>query len=392
MVMALQRQIEFLPEVLSEAVAWRRHLHKHPELAFQERNTADFIASKLAQFGLVVHGGLSGTGVVGTLSRGTSRQAIAIRADMDALSMEEKTGVPHSSATKGVMHACGHDGHVAMALTAARFCTQLPNLDGTVHFIFQPAEENEGGAERMVNDGLFRQFPCQSVYALHNWPDLPLGTCIARDGAMMAAFAVFEIEVTGTGCHSAMPHQGTDVLLAASHIVSAVQSIVSRNVDPTKCGVVSVTQIHGGSAWNVIPDTCVLRGSVRCLDDEVSHLIERKLGEIARMTGASFGCKAEMRFDRRSPATINDPTAASLIRSIAAAPPLNLDVVDGSPSMASEDFAFMLQEVPGCYFWLGSGQSGQQALHSPNYDFNDALLPIGASLWVQLVRSCFIAS
>lgn len=227
------------PEVISEAVAWRRHLHQHPELANQERQTADFVARQLSGFGLKVHQGLGGTGVVGTLSRGTSGRAIGIRTDMDALPIHEANDVPYASAHPGVMHACGHDGHVAIALAAARACADLDNLDGTVHFIFQPAEEGEGGARRMIEDGLFKKFPCDAVYALHNWPALPLGTCAVRDGAMLAASEVFEVVISGKGCHGAMSHQGVDPIVAASHLACALQSIASRNVDPLAAAIVS---------------------------------------------------------------------------------------------------------------------------------------------------------
>lgn len=250
-------------DVIAEAVSWRHHLHQHPELAFHETRTADFVASQLGQFGLAVHRGLAGTGVVGTLSRGTSRRTISIRADMDALPIQEQSSAGHASCTPGTMHACGHDGHVAMALAAARICSRLPDLDGTAHFIFQPAEENEGGGRRMMEEGLFRVFPCDAVYALHNWPALPLGTCVALDGPMMAALGSFEIVVSGRGCHGAMPHEGVDSILAACQLVSALQSVVSRNVDPLQASVVSATQIHGGDTWNVVPDNCIIRGTTR---------------------------------------------------------------------------------------------------------------------------------
>lgn len=376
-------------ELIAEAVTWRHHLHQHPELAYQEHTTAEFIASQLARFGLSVHGGLAGTGVVGTLTRGTSRRTIAIRADMDALPIEETSGVPYASCHKGVMHACGHDGHVAIALAAARTCSQLANLDGTVHFVFQPAEENEGGAKRMVEEGLFRRFPCDAIYALHNWPTLPLGTCVARDDAMMAALALFEIELSGRGCHGAMPHEGSDVLLSASHIVTALQSIASRNIDSMKAAVISVTQLHGGSTWNVIPSTCIIRGTTRCFDDETSDLLEKRIAEIATGVATSLSCEASVRYERRMPVTVNAPAEAARIRDLAQAPPLNLSVVAASPSMASEDFAYMLQAVPGCYFWLGSAKPGNTfGLHSPSFDFNDDLLPLGVSFWISLVQHC----
>lgn len=373
-------------DVVSEAISWRRDFHAHPELAFNERKTADFVATQLKAWGLVVHEGLGGTGVVGTLSRGTSRRSIAIRADMDALPIEEHTGVPHASSTRGIMHACGHDGHVAMALAAARVCVGLNNLDGTVHFIFQPAEEGAGGARRMIDDGLFRLFPCDAVYALHNWPGLPLGTCVARDGPMMAAFAAFEIVVSGRGCHGAMPHEGSDAVLAACQLVCALQSIVSRNIDPLQAAVVSATQIRAGETFNVIPDSCTIRGTTRWFDSRVGDRLEQRMTDLSKAVALAFGCDVELRYDRRFAATINDPAAAGLVRAVASSVP-GLRVIDADPSMGSEDFADMLQAVPGCYLWLGGGKAGGSfGLHSPRYDFNDEMVPLGIALWTSLVR------
>lgn len=375
------------PDLIAEAVAWRRHLHKQPELAYEERQTSDFVALQLGQFGLKVHRGLAGTGVVGTLTRGTSRRTIGIRADMDALRIQEQSGAAHASCVPGVMHACGHDGHVAMALAAARVCARLPDLDGTVHFIFQPAEEGAAGARKMIEDGLFKLFPCDAVYGLHNWPALPLGSYAVRDGAMMAANARFEMVIRGRGCHAAMPHEGTDAILAGCHLVSALQSIVSRNIDPLDAAIVSATQIHGGGAYNVIPDACTIRGTVRWFNSQVGDRLEGRLAELSRSIATGFGCEVQLRYERGYPATINDRDAANFVREVAGMSPLNLTLVDAPPTMGSEDFSFMLQAQPGCYFWLGAGRSENNfGLHSPQYDFNDALLPIGAGLWVSLVR------
>ncbi len=374
-------------DLLAEALSWRHHLHRHPELAFGERQTADFVASQLERFGLKVHRGLAGTGVVGTLTRGTGRRSIGIRADMDALPIREESGAPHISSVPGVMHACGHDGHTAIALAAARICSTLPDLDGTVHFIFQPAEENEGGGRRMVEEGLFKAFPCDGVYALHNWPGLPVGTCVARNGPMMAAFGTFEIAIRGRGAHGAMPHAGIDAILAATQVVSALQSIVSRNVDPLQSAVVSVTQIRGGDTWNVLPDECIIRGTTRWYEDEVGDCIEQRMAQLANSVAAGFGCTARIGYERRYPATINDPGSARLIRDIAAG--IRLSVVDAAPTMGAEDFAYMLRAVPGCYVWLGAARPGDNpGLHSARYDFNDAALPAGIELWVSLVRRC----
>jgi amidohydrolase len=374
-------------DILAEALSWRHHLHRHPELAFGERETSDFVATQLERFGLKVHRGLAGTGVVGTLRRGTGRRSIGIRADMDALPVREESGAPHISRVPGVMHACGHDGHTAIALAAAGICSALPDLDGIVHFIFQPAEENEGGGRRMVEEGLFKSFPCDSVYALHNWPGLPVGTCVARDGPMMAAFGTFEIGIRGRGAHGAMPHAGTDAILAATQLVCALQSIVSRNVDPLQSAVVSVTQIRGGDTWNVLPDECLIRGTTRWYEDRVGDCIEERMTQLAHSIAAGFGATARILYERRYPATINDPASAGLVRDVAARVPLS--VIDSPPTMGAEDFAYMLRAVPGCYLWLGAARAGENpGLHSARYDFNDEVLPAGVELWVSLVRRC----
>jgi amidohydrolase len=374
-------------DLLAEAMSWRHQLHRHPELAFGEKQTADFVAARLDRFGLKVHRGLAGTGVVGTLTRGTSRRSIGIRADMDALPIREESGAPHASSVEGVMHACGHDGHTAIALAAARLCAELPDLDGTVHFIFQPAEENEGGGRRMVEEGLFESFHCDSIYALHNWPGLPVGACVARDGPMMAAFGTFEIIIRGRGAHGAMPHAGNDAILTAAQVVSALQSIVSRNVDPLLSAVVSVTQIRGGDTWNVLPDECLIRGTTRWYEDGVGDRIEQGITQLANSIAAGFGCTARVSYQRRYPATINDNACAGIVREVAREN--GLTVIDAPPTMGAEDFAYMLRVVPGCYLWLGAARAGENpGLHSARYDFNDEALPAGVGLWVSLVRRC----
>jgi hippurate hydrolase len=374
------------PELLATAVSWRQHLHRHPELSYDERQTSDFIAARLGEFGLAVHRGLAVTGVVGTLSRGTSRRTIAIRADMDALPLTERSGVAHLSSVAGVMHACGHDGHVAMALAAACACARRSDIDGTVHFIFQPAEEGQAGARRMIDEGLFRLFPCDAVYALHNWPALPVGACVARDGAMMAANAVFEILIRGRGCHGAMPHEGTDSIVAGCQLVCALQSVVSRNIDPQMAAVISATQIHAGDAHNVIPDSCLIRGTARWFENGVGDILERRIIELSGAIATALGCEGEVSYERRYPATVNDATIARVVRDIANSPRTHLTVVNAEPSMASEDFAFMLQAVPGCYLWLGAARAHENpGLHSSRYDFNDDVLPLGAALWTSLV-------
>jgi len=378
----------FSCEAIDEAVAWRRELHAMPELAFQEHRTSAFVAERLASFGLKVSTGLGGTGVVATLSRGTSRRAIGLRADMDALAIHEATGLTYASKNVGRMHACGHDGHTAMLLAAAKRLAASESLDGTVHFVFQPAEENEGGAERMVADGLFRDFPMEAIFGMHNWPALPLGRAGLTTGAMMAAFGIFEITVTGRGAHGAMPHQGADPVACVFQIGSALQTIASRNVSPMSSAVVSVTTVHGGDAWNVIPDACRMSGTVRWFAPEVGDLIETRLKAIVHGIAEAMGCSATIDYQRRYPATINDATEARFLQGVVRemAPALVLEE-EIEPSMGAEDFAFMLREKPGAYVWVGQGRDGDNpGLHSPRYDFNDAALPIGAALWVRLAE------
>lgn len=378
------------PDIVAEAVSWRRHLHRHPELAFNEHQTSAFIVAQLERFGLKVHHGLAGTGVVGTLSRGTSSRAIGIRADMDALPIDEQSGVAYASSTKGVMHACGHDGHVAIALAAARICAALPDLDGTVHFIFQPAEEGGGGAKRMIEEGLFTKFPCDAIYGLHNQPLLPLGSCVAHDGIMLAASAQFDIEITGRGCHGGRPHQGIDPVLATCQLVSSLQSIVSRNVDPVETGVVSVTKIRAGEGFNVIPDRCHIGGTARWLQSSAGDIIERRVKQLSASIAAGFGCEAKVNYERRYAATVNNPAAARFVREIASRIP-KLTVENFPPTTGAEDFSEMLARVPGCFMFLGGARAGTDAgLHSARYDFNDDLVSLGTTLWVALIRASLV--
>ena len=384
----------FSCDEIDEAVAWRRELHQMPELAFQEHRTAAFVAERLASFGLKVTTGIGGTGVVATLSRGTSSRAIGLRADMDALAIHEATGLTYASKNVGRMHACGHDGHTAMLLAAARTLAKSDEIDGTVHFVFQPAEENEGGAERMIADGLFRDFPVEAIFGMHNWPAMPIGRAGLTTGAMMAAFGIFEIEVKGKGAHGAMPHQGVDPVACVFQIGSALQTIASRNVSPMSSAVVSVTTVHGGDAWNVIPDAVKMSGTVRWFDPAIGDLIETRVKSIVHGIAAAMGCEATIDYQRRYPATINDAKEARFVQGVvrSMAPALILDE-DIEPSMGAEDFAFMLLEKPGAYVWVGQGRgTGDAGLHSPRYDFNDAALPIGASLWVRLAEERLKAS
>ena len=370
-----------------EMRAWRRDLHAHPETAFEEHRTAEFVADKLASFGIEVVRGLAGTGVVGVLKGGSEGgRSVGLRADMDALDIHEQTNRPYASSTPGKMHACGHDGHTTMLLGAARYLAETRDFAGTAYFIFQPAEENEAGGRVMVGDGLFERFPMEAVYGLHNWPGLPAGRFAVREGPMMAANDMFEIAVTGHGSHAAMPHQGIDAVVIAAHIITGIQTIASRNVDPLAALVVSVTQVHGGDAWNVIPEQVVLRGSVRSFAPEVQDLAEANIARIAKGVAAAHGAEVTMSYQRRYPATVNSEAETRHAAHIAALVDETGDVIENvAPSMASEDFAFMLQARPGSYIWLGAGETHPN-LHSPHYDFNDDLLPIGASYWARLVE------
>ncbi len=377
---------------ITELTKIRRDIHAHPELAFQEKRTADIVARELAAYGLEVHRGLAQTGVVGVLRKGSSQRAIGLRADMDALPLEEKSQLAHRSTHRGRMHACGHDGHTALLLGAARYLAenqQQIDFDGTVYFIFQPAEEAEGGAEIMIEDGLFRQFPMDAVYGLHNWPGIPAGEMAIMPGPVMAGTCAFEIKVRGHGCHAAMPNQGVDTLVVASQLVLALQSVVSRNLHPCESAVVSVTQIHGGEAFNIIPDDAVLRGTIRTFKPEVQTLVEQTIERLCSGIANAFGARIDAHFDLRYPPTVNSATETALCRRTAEAL-LGEDKVrkDELPSMGAEDFAFMLREKPGCYVWLGNGPGTDGcSLHNPHYDFNDDVLIYGISYWVRLVES-----
>ncbi|MDE1570174.1 M20 aminoacylase family protein [Aquabacter sediminis] len=372
-------------EEIADAVAWRRALHRIPELAYDEHQTSAFVADKLRSFGLEVETGLGGTGVVATLKRGNSDRVIGLRADMDALAITEATGLDYASQHPGRMHACGHDGHMAMLLAAARHLAKSGRIDGAVRFIFQPAEENEGGARRMIEDGLFERFPVDAVFGMHNWPDLPLGRAGLTTGAMMAAFGIFDITVTGRGAHGAMPHQGADPIACMFQIGTALQTIAARNVSPMASAVVSVTTVHGGDAWNVIPGSCRMTGTVRWFAPAVGDLIETRLKAIVSGVAEAMGCTATIDYQRRYPATINDPQEARFVQDVVrdVSPVLTLDETI-EPSMGAEDFAFMLQERPGAYIWVGQG--GGHGLHSPTYNFNDDALPVGAALWVAIAE------
>jgi hippurate hydrolase len=387
--------MNILPEIAAhvpEMNEWRHHIHAHPETAFEETATAAFVADKLASFGLEVHTGLAKTGVVGVLRGGdganSASNAIGLRADLDALHVHERSGVPYASRNEGRMHACGHDGHTTMLLGAARAMARRKRLDGTVYFIFQPAEENEGGGRVMVEEGLFERFPMRAVYGMHNWPRLPAGTFAMRPGPLMGAYDIFEIVATGKGAHAAMAYTGKDPMLFVAQAINALQTIVARNLHPQDAGVVSVTQVHGGDTWNVIPQEVVLRGTVRTFKREVQDLIEQRIRGIVAGVAATFDMSATVRYERRYPALVNSEaeTQHAIVAATAVVGATNVEI-NPTPEMGSEDFAFMLQAKPGCYVWLGAGRGADTPnIHSPQYDFNDDVLPIGASYWVTLAE------
>jgi amidohydrolase len=370
-----------------EMAEWRHDIHAHPETAFEEQRTSALVAKKLESFGLHVHKGLGRTGVVGTLTAGSGKRAIGLRADMDALHIHEKNAFGHRSQHEGKMHACGHDGHTTMLLGAAKYLAETRNFDGTVHFIFQPAEENEGGGREMVEQGLFDKFPCESVYGMHNWPGMPVGQFGLRPGPMMASFDIFEIELTGRGSHAAMPHTGIDPVVAASALVQALQTITSRNIDPIESAVVTVTQVHAGDTWNVIPDAAVLRGTSRAFNPEVQDLVERRMREICAGIAATYGAQVKVRYERRYPPTVNATRETEICATVLERMVGPENVLRVPPVMGSEDFAFMLQAKAGCYVFVGNGPGeGGCMLHNPHYDFNDEVLPLGASYWANLAE------
>jgi len=383
--------INRIAEFHREMTEWRHDLHAHPELALQETRTSGVVQAKLKAFGVdEIITGMARTGVVGVIrGHGASERAVGLRADMDALPIAEETGAPYASRTPGVMHACGHDGHTTMLLGAAKYLAETRNFDGTVYVIFQPAEENLAGGEIMVKEGLFERCKMDMVFGMHNWPQMPAGTFAWRDGPVMAAVANIEITITGKGAHGAMPHFGIDPVVIASHIVTALQSIVARNIDPMDTAVVSTTQIHAGDTWNVIPQECTLRGTVRTFKKPVQDMIERRIEKIARNVAAGFGAEVtKWRYERRYPATVNSPQETEFAAHAASAL-VGLDNVNRNPTpaMGSEDFAWMLLKRPGCYIWIGNGDGeGSCMVHNPGYDFNDEILPIGASYWATLVE------
>ena len=378
--------------------ALRRDLHAHPELCFEEVRTADLVAQQLHSWGIAVHRGLGTTGVVGTVhgrDGGASGRAVGLRADMDALPMQEFNTFAHTSRHAGKMHACGHDGHTAMLLAAAQHLAQHRDFDGTVHLIFQPAEEGGGGAREMMQDGLFEKFPMQAVFGMHNWPGMAAGSFAVSPGPVMASSNEFKIVITGKGGHAAMPHTGIDPVPIACQLVLALQTIVSRNKKPVDAGVISVTMLHTGEANNVVPDHCELQGTVRTFSLEVLDLIERRMRQVAEHTCAAHEASCSFEFVRNYPPTVNSAPEAAVARRAMEGLVGQAQVLAQEPTMGAEDFAFMLQAVPGAYCFIGNGEGdhrtlghggGPCTLHNPSYDFNDDLIPIGATYWVQLAR------
>ena len=380
---------ELIPSLIPKIAAFRRDIHAHPELAFHETRTADKVAEYLESIGLKVHRGMAKTGVVASLTCGTSRRSIGLRADMDALPLTELNTFPHHSKIPGKMHACGHDGHTAMLLGAAEALTKTRNFDGTVVFIFQPAEEHEGGGRVMVEEGLFDQFPVDMVFGLHNWPGLPVGSIGVTEGPVMAGADRFSITLTGRGGHAAMPHQAADPLVAGAALVQALQTLVSRNTDPQEAAVVSVTRFNAGHADNVIPETAVIGGTVRSLTPEQQDRLEEGMRRVCTGIEATYHVQVELQYSRGYPPTINASDPTFIAREVARL------VVGGDrvlthlkPSMGAEDFAYLSSVVPGCYVWLGNGMGeGGCMLHSPHYDFNDEIIGTGIRYWVRLAEN-----
>ncbi|MGL4317733.1 MAG: M20 aminoacylase family protein [Pseudomonas sp.] len=386
------------PNLIAQTLAWhsefaeiRRQIHQHPELGFEEQHTSQLVAGYLRQWGYAVHEGIGGTGVVGVLQHGNGSKSIGIRADMDALPIHEESGVAHCSQHAGKMHACGHDGHTAILLCAARYLAETRAFDGTLNLIFQPAEETLRGARRMIEDGLFERFPCDAVYALHNMPGLPVGMFVTQAGAMSASSDVVTIRLVGVGGHGAMPHKSKDPVVAAAELVLALQSVVARNVPAGEVGVVTVGSIQAGEAHNVIPDVATLKLSVRATDPQIRALLRQRISRIAEGIALAHDMQLELDYDERIGVLLNTPAETALLQDVARQLVGSQAVLTSVPSgyLGSEDFASMLEVRPGCYIVTGNGNSGPSGcmVHNPGYDFNDQAIPFGASLWVRLVET-----
>ena len=392
-------QHTLLDDIVSELEAirsLRRDIHSHPELGYEEIRTAELVATRLNDWGIALHRGLGKTGVVGIIKSGSSDRAIGLRADMDALPIHEQNAFAHASKVPGKMHACGHDGHTAMLLAAAQYLAKHRKFDGTVYLIFQPAEEGGGGADAMIRDGLFQLFPMQQVFGMHNWPGLPVGQFAISPGPVMAAFDTFSIVIRGKGCHAALPHFGLDPVPVAAQIILAFQTILTRSANPLDAGVLSVTTVHIGNAKNVISDSCELTGTLRTFSIELMELMQRRMREIVQHTCSAFGMESDIEFTKGYPATVNYQLETALSREVMRAIVGDHGIVEQPKVMGSEDFAFMLQQIPGSYCFIGNGQgdhrcvghgAGPCMLHNASYDFNDDVLALGATYWVRLVET-----
>lgn len=378
--------MDSITQLKNEMISWRHYIHSHPETAFEETNTTQFIIEKLKSFGISeLYTDFAPTGVVGIIKGNKEGRMIALRADIDALDITEENNIDYCSTIHGKMHACGHDGHTATLLGTAKYLSEHRDFAGTVVVIFQPAEENEGGARVMVENGLFERFPIQAVYGIHNQPNMKLNHFYVTHGPMMASYDVFEIKITGVGAHAAAPHLSKDTILTATQIVNGLQSIVSRNADPLSALVVSVTQIHSGDTWNVIPQQAVIRGTVRTFDAQVQDMAENRIKQIATGIASTFEAKAEVDYQRRYPATINYIKQAEIaIKAAKKAVGESHVIIDPNPSMGAEDFAFMLKKIPGAYVWLGAGEGAN--LHNPAYNFNDEVLTTGVEYFIEIVH------
>jgi len=378
--------------------AVRKDIHSHPELCFQEFRTADIVAQKLTEWGIPVDRGMGTTGVVGIIKSGTSTRSIGLRADMDALPIQEVNTFAHASQHAGKMHACGHDGHTTMLLAAAQHLAKHKNFDGTVYLIFQPAEEGGGGAREMVKDGLFKKYPMDAVFGIHNWPGLQVGQFAVSPGPVMASSNEFKITISGKGSHAALPHNGVDPVPIACQMVQAFQTIITRNKKPVDAGVISVTMIHAGQATNVVANTCELQGTVRTFTVDVLDMIESRMKKIAEHVCAAHDATVEFSFHRNYPSTINHESETAFTRNVLTQMVGAENVKQQEPTMGAEDFSYFLQELPGTYFFIGNGEgahremghgAGPCTLHNPSYDFNDDLIPLGGTVWVRMVESFF---
>jgi hippurate hydrolase len=396
--------MRLIESILADAAAIatvRRDIHAHPELCFEEQRTSDVIAQQLSAWGIPIHRGMGKTGVVGIVRNGTSDRAVGLRADIDALPMTERNTFAHASRHAGKMHACGHDGHTAMLLAAAKHLSTHRHFDGTVYLVFQPAEEGGGGAREMIKDGLFDKFPMQAMFGAHNWPGMAVGQFAVKSGPCFASSNEFKITIRGKGAHAAMPHNGIDPVPVACQMVQAFQTIISRNKRPIDAGVISVTMIHTGEATNVVPESCVIEGTVRTFTIEVLDLIEQRMKTVAEHTCAAFDATCEFEFVRNYPPTINAPAETDFVRRVMAEVVGADNVLEFEPTMGAEDFSYFLLEKPGAYFLIGNGDGSHRAgghgmgpcmLHNPSYDFNDELIPLGATLWVRLAEAWLAAA